>query len=101
ILVLHTELLTRSRPRRCLDGWELAPRRRFASHLRLWALPSARRLLTRVARLVELDELVLAHRHLWYGFLALEHGIGNAGGIQLDGPHGVIVARNHIIDAVG
>ena len=31
---------------------------------------------------------------------AFEHRIGDAGGIQLDGAHGVVVARDHVVDVV-
>src|ERR1700682_421273 len=58
-------------------------------------------LLARVARLIELDELVFADRDLGHRLLALEHRIGDAGGIQLDGAHGIVVARDHVVDAIG
>jgi len=64
-------------------------------------LPAARSLLARVARLIELDELVFADRDLGHRLLALEHRIGDAGGIQLDGAHGIVVARDHVVDAIG
>src|SRR6185437_9731221 len=63
-------------------------------------LPAACRLASRIAGFVELHELVLAHGDGRYGLLALEDRIGNAGGIELDGPHGIVVARDHVIDPV-
>src|SRR5580700_2848485 len=47
-----------------LHGGRAAPHRRLLAHVGLRALPAARRLLAGVAGLVELDELVLADRHL-------------------------------------
>src|ERR1700716_3095630 len=89
VLVLADELLGSERLDRSgrrLDGRELAPCRSLLAHRRLRALlPAARGLLARVARLIELDELVFADRDLGHGLLALEHRIGDAGGIQLDG----------------
>src|SRR6202035_2066785 len=100
VLLLGSERLDRSGRR--LKGGELAPCRGLLAHRRLRALlPAACGLLARVARLIELDELVLADRDLGHRLLALEHRIGDAGGIQLDGAHGIVVARDHVIDAIG
>ena len=61
---------------------------------------AARALLARVAVLVELDELVFADRDGRSLRAAFDDRIGDAGGVQRDGAHGVIVAGNHVVDAV-
>ena len=55
----------------------------------------------RLAFLVELDEFVFAHRDVRDRRAAFEHGVGDAAGVQLDRAHGVVVARDHVADAVG
>src|SRR5579863_961008 len=84
-----------------LRGCRAAPYGSLLAHVGLRTLPAARLFLARVTGLVELDELVLANGHLRHGLLALEHRVGDAGGVQVNGAHGVIVARDHVLDAIG
>src|SRR5580658_3327630 len=104
ILVLNTGrgcFGLRGYRRLSLRGCRTAPHRRLLAHVGLGTRPAARRLLARIAGLVELDELVFANRHLRHGFLALQHRVGDAGGVQMDGAHGVIIAGDHVLDPVG
>ena len=55
---------------------------------------------SRLAFLVELDELVFAGRHFRQRRLAVEHRVGDALGVQRDRAHGVIVARDDVVDVV-
>src|SRR5580698_5197141 len=57
-------------------------------------------LLTRIASLVELHELVFAGRHRGHRFLAFEDRISDASGIQTNRAHGVVVTGDHVVDAV-
>src|SRR5580698_4188769 len=57
-------------------------------------------LLTRIASLVELHELVFAGRHRGHRFLAFEDRIRDASGIQTNRAHGVVVTGDHVVDAV-
>ena len=61
---------------------------------------AARALLARIAVLVELDELVFAHGDGRSLRTAFDDRIGDAGGIQRDGAHGVIVAGDHVVHVV-
>src|SRR6185436_9423644 len=61
----------------------------------------ARALLARIAVLVEFHEFVFAHGDGGSLRTAFDDRIRDAGGIQRDGAHGVIVAGDHVVDAVG
>src|SRR5215469_2031923 len=62
-------------------------------------LAAAARLGTAV--LVQLHELVFLAAHLRHGLAAGEHGVRHAHGVELHGADGVVVARDHVINAVG
>src|SRR5690606_6903388 len=49
---------------------------------------------------VELDELVFAGRHFRKGRTSLDPRISDAFRIELNGPHGIVVAGNDVIDVV-
>ncbi len=83
-----------------LDGTGLAADGRGLLPGRGGAALRAARLRTRLAFLVEFDEFVLADRHVRDRRTAFDHRIGDAGGVQLDGAHGVVVAGDHVADAV-
>src|SRR5688572_4672183 len=68
---------------------------------RLGSASTLRTLLLRVALLVELDEFVFAHDHGRNLRLAFDHGVGDASGVQRDGAHGVVVARDDVVDFIG
>ena len=85
-------------------GWQhgrAAARRRLAPHGggRLRTLRT-RVLAARIALLVQLHELILAHRHLRYRRSALGDGIGDCRRVQLNGPHRIVVAGDHVFDAI-
>src|SRR6185437_2039902 len=102
IVLFGTDFLGGGCACRRLGGRGPAPRRRLLAADRGGRLrPPARGFAAGITGLVQLHELVRAHGDGRHGLLALEHGIGNAGGIEVNGPHGIIVTGDHVIDAVG
>src|SRR5262249_12790695 len=80
-----------------LSGVRRATRAHRSRRLRSTALGA---LLLRIALLVELDEFIFADHHGRDLRPALDHRVGNAGGVQRDGAHGVVVAGNHVVHVI-
>src|SRR5262245_3055636 len=74
--------------------------RRLAAHVGWPARRAGLRLAARLAGFIEFDELVLAGRHDRNRRLAVEHGVGDPGRVELDRLHGVVIAGDHVVNAV-
>src|SRR6185312_7521783 len=100
LIIGHVHSL-RSRDHRHLDGRGAPAGRGLLAHRCLRPLPGAGGFLARIARFIQLDELILASGHRGHRLLALEYRVRDPRGVELDGAHGVVVARDDVVDAIG